>query len=190
MAPRERIKDVVGALTPLLKAASGIEAAILGPLPRWTDGPCCPRQGHMAGYSKDKHIADLVSKSEAACKAIKDTLREQRVSNVWVTNVTKPVLGCHGPWVEPLTPNIGAYQAVLAKIMEEVAARSDEKLSGNRRSARQEGQPPAKRGHYKEDGLVWRWDGGQTSWPKNGERGSKRDDRGSRGRGPYWRARF
>ncbi len=132
----------------------------------------------------------MVSKSEAARKAIKDTLREQRVSNVWATNVSKHVLGCPGPWADPLTPNIGAYQAVLAKIMEEVAARSDEKASCNKRPAGQYGQPPAKRGHYKEGGHVWRRDGGQTSWPNRGGRGGKRDNRGGRGRGPYWRARF
>ena len=115
-------------------------------------------------------------------------MRESKVSNVWVTNVTKHVLGCPGPWADPLTPNIGAYQAVLAKIMEEVAARADEKMTGHKRSAGQEGLPPAKRGHHKDDSRDWRREGGQTSWPKRGGRGSKRDDRG--GRGHYWRVKY
>ena len=108
-----------------------------------------------------------------------------------MTNVIKHVLGCPGPWVDPLTPNIGAYQVVLTKIMEEVAARADERATCSKRPAGQEGLPPAKRGHPKEDDRHdWRREGGQTSWHKRGGHGGKHDDRGGRSRGYYWRAKY
>ena len=114
----------MGGLSPIFQATAGLEAVLLTPLLRWPDGPCCQRPTHMVGYDKAEHMADLLTKMEATRKATKDSIREQKIPAVWVVNIAKEVIGRHGPWADHTTPNIGAYQAILKRIQEEIATRA------------------------------------------------------------------
>ncbi len=53
-------------------------------------------------------------------------MRISKLEGVRVANLAKTVLEAAGPWSSPLAPNIGAYQALLAKAIEEIVSRTAE----------------------------------------------------------------
>ncbi len=120
---------IIYMVSPILQATAGLEAVLLTPLPRWPDGPGCQRPTHMVGYNKVEHMANLLTKMEAIRKSAKELIREQKKTTVWVINHAKEVIGSHGPWTDHTTPNIGAYQAILKRIQEEIATRSSMKTT-------------------------------------------------------------
>ena len=76
IAPRERVKEVVLKLSPLLTAAAGVEAVLLTPMPRYMDGPCCGKASHMEGYVKETHLGEILSLLDRTRRGLKDYFRE------------------------------------------------------------------------------------------------------------------
>ena len=146
MAPRERVKEICSLISPLLTAAAGVPAMMLMPLPRWPDGPCCSREGHMVGYNSERHISNLLSKLEAIRRGVRDFVRLNKIDGVRVASPAKTVLEAPGPWSSPISPNIGAYQALLAKALDELASRNAEgEQAKYHKRTNSEGGPPGKR---------------------------------------------
>ena len=150
VAPRERIKEICSLLNPLFAAASSMAAIVLMPLPRWPDSPCCNRAGHCVGYTDSTaHLGGLVSKLELVRRGIKQHMRLMKFSGVRVASLAKTILGSGGPWSSPTIPNMGAYQALLAKALEELNSRaieSETAISQDRGREREAG-PSRKRPH-------------------------------------------
>ena len=149
----------------------------------------------MTGYSREDHLASMLQKIDHVRKAVKDSVREQKLTNLLVANVAKETLASTGPWTDAITPNIGGYQSILTRVYEEVSARLAEQADSKKRQAPAEGQPEAKRGRRPDNrtgssSSSWRSSGGGTPWRTTNNRGGSGPDRRGRGsRGPrgHWR---
>ncbi len=131
MAPRARVKEVIGLLSTLFEAAAGVEAILLGPLSRYMEGPCCAKNSHMEGYSKETHLNDTLTMMHEVRKGLKDILRDRRATGIRAANFTKTILECAGPWQDAIYPNTGCYQTLIERILQEMASRLAERnLSG------------------------------------------------------------
>ena len=146
VAPRERVKELCSKINPLLKATNGVSAILLMPLPRWPDGPCCSREGHCVGYTgSSTHLGGLVTKLELVRRGVKDQLRMAKIAGVRVANLAKTILSSGGPWSSPVTPNIGAYQALLTKSLEEINSWAMESETATEKERGSDREPGAAR---------------------------------------------
>ena len=149
LAPRERVKEICTSISPLLTAANGVPAVLLMPLPRWPEGPCCGKEGHMLRYDSETYLTNLLSKLEQTRRGVRDFVRMNKIEGVRVANLAKTVLEATGPWSSPLVPNFGAYQALLAKAIDEIGSRTAESIQAKQaKRSGQESGPPSKRPNH------------------------------------------
>jgi len=71
---------------PILDAITGLKICI-PPVPRYLKTPCCDTEGHCEGIGDAEHHIDLMSKTLALRRQLKDYMVSKGISNCWVPDM-------------------------------------------------------------------------------------------------------
>jgi len=83
--PKEAVKHMLNQLKPIFDLLPGMKLC-LPPLPRYLYTPCCTSRGHCMDLEKQHYAADLIGKSQAIRKTMRDHLHAT-VSRIWVPDI-------------------------------------------------------------------------------------------------------
>jgi hypothetical protein len=89
LCDRHELAKLLKLLKPLLEAADGIKAVVVGPLPKYVTASCCDDPKHMQNRKDTAFLPNLLGELVAINKGIKDFLfmegfRNMRVMDPWV----------------------------------------------------------------------------------------------------------
>jgi hypothetical protein len=89
LCDRHELSKLLKLLKPLLEAADGIKAVVVGPLPKYVTASCCDDPRHMQNRKDTSFLPNLLAELAAINKGIKDFLflegyRNMRAMDPWV----------------------------------------------------------------------------------------------------------
>ncbi len=83
-----QLHGLLAKATPIFEAISGLKVCI-PPLPRYLKTPCCEADGHCEGIADPDYSTELMSKTMAIRRQMKEYMVSRGMVNCWVPDIVK-----------------------------------------------------------------------------------------------------
>jgi len=94
----ETLHTLMNKAAPIIDALPGLKICT-PPIPRYLKTPCCDMEGHCDGISESDHAVDLMSKTLAMRRQLKEYSVQKGISNMWVPDMLRMLFPLAGTTV-------------------------------------------------------------------------------------------